>query len=118
MPARIEERLQHELEASIGCDAVLEVVLRFDMPKANPLSRSLPLAERRRLLAMAMSEKIEQALEHAGEAAGEKPVNVSVFPAVGSVYVQAHPPFLKVLLNQPEVLGATLNKASGSADEE
>lgn len=106
---KVEERLQQTLVAKARPDELIDVVLRFEMPPASGIRSGIPLKQRREDLAQMMSGKIESALARAGEMTGEAPAQVSMFPALGSVLVQAHRPYVRALLEQAEVSGAMLN---------
>lgn len=115
MASQIEAQLQHALESHADSGKPLDVVLRFAIPKLSDLgAEAVSLVQHRTDLAKKTSEHIQEVLDRTGRAVGQEPYQVSMFPAVGSVYVQAHPAYLKVLLNQVEVLGATLNSSAAS----
>jgi hypothetical protein len=113
---KVEERLQQTLVAKARPDELIDVVLRFEMPPASGTRSGSPqtLKQRREDLAQVMSGKIASALARAGEMTGESPAQVSMFPSLGSVMVQAHRPYLQALLEQAEVSGAMLNSDPGS----
>lgn len=113
MACNVETRLQNAIESDSNSGKTLDVVLRFDVPKLNDVSAEMPLVQRRLAQAQLASERIQAVLDRTGRVSGEGPAQVSLFPAVGSAYVQAPLGFLKALLDQEEVLGATLNAPSG-----
>lgn len=106
----IEDRLQREL-AAVGeqPDGLIDVVVKFELPSASPTGTRLPVKDLREALAKTMSSRIEDALARASTAVGETPAQVSVFPSLGSVLVQASRPFVKQLIEQNDVRGAVLN---------
>ena len=113
--SQIEAQLQRALESHADSGKPLDVVLRFAVPKLSDLGSEAPLVQRRADLAKKTSDRIQEVLDRTGRVVGQDPAQVSMFPAVGSVYVQAHPAYLKVLLDQAEVLGATLNSSSAAS---
>lgn len=106
---KVEEHLQQVLATNDSNNDLIDVVLRFEMPKIGAVASKLPLGERREQLTQAMSQKIEAALARASENTGEKPAQVTLFPALGSALVQARRPYVRALLEQVEVSGAMLN---------
>lgn len=111
MTSQIETQLQRALVSHADSGEPLDVVLRFAVPKLSDADSQAPLVQRRADLAKQTSAQIQEVLDRTGRAVGQDPAQVSMFPAVGSAYVQAHPAYLKVLLDQEEVLGATLNSS-------
>lgn len=107
--SKVEEHLQQVLDANDSNDELIDVVLRFVMPKTGMTASKTPVNERRAQLTQAMSRTIEAALARASEYTGEQPAQVTLFPALGSVVVQAHRPYVRALLDQGEVSGAMLN---------
>lgn len=105
--SRVERELKQALDASADSD-LLQVVLRFDLPAAASQAAAT-LVDRRKQAAAAVSQQIHEVLERTVRSAGTEPVEVSLFPAIGSAYVMAPSSFLRKLLDQKEVLGATLN---------
>jgi hypothetical protein len=109
---KVEDRLRQALAADERPNELIDVVLRFELPKVAGRHPKQALKERREGVARAMSLCIEAALARAGELAGEEPAQVSMFPLLGSVMVQAHRPYLKALLDQADVVGAMLNSTA------
>lgn len=110
MGSKVEPGLLKLLEADDDAAEPIDVVIRFDLPDpAQATAAGSTLMQRREALARSMTATIEQALSRAGDTAGQSPTAVSLFPSVGSAFVQAKRPFVRALLDQAEVLGATLN---------
>lgn len=106
---KVEDHLQQVLGTNDSNGDLIDVVLRFEMPKVGALASNLPLGERRAQLAQTMSQTIEAAMARAAEATGEHPSQVTLFPALGSALVQAQRRYVRALLEQTEVSGAMLN---------
>ncbi|HSW03030.1 hypothetical protein [Aquabacterium sp.] len=108
MQPKVETRLQRALDANVGPDELIDVVLKFETD-VQPAAGTMPIMQRRELRAQAMSKAIAHALARAGEITGTQPARVTPFPLTGSAFVQAPRQYLRALIEQGEVAGATLN---------
>jgi hypothetical protein len=112
MQPEVDERLLQALKATASADGLIDVVVRFDLVKPTDQTNASSLMERREQMAAQTSERIEGALQQARQDSGAVPVRVSLFPSVGSAFVQAPAKYLRALLDQSGVIGATLNSSS------
>jgi hypothetical protein len=112
MQAEVDERLLQALRSTAVADTLIDAVFRFDLAKAADHTSAATLLERRERMAAQTSARIEDALQQASEESGASPARVSLFPAVGSAFVQAPAKYLRALMDQSGVIGATLNSSS------
>lgn len=55
------------------------------------------------------SPVIEQVIRRVQQHTNQAPSEVTIFSRLGAAYIQAQPEFIERLLEEPEVVGATLN---------
>lgn len=121
MQAKIEDRLQRELNSDTSPDKFLDVVVSFDVRSLSeqeastaPKSASASFMVDRARRSALMEQFIESALQRVGELAGETPEVLSQQPLLGSAVVKAHRGYFKALLQHPALKGAVLNTAPGT----
>lgn len=106
-PPRIEEGLRRRLETE-GDDPTetedsIDVVVRLSAD--DPDHPDSPEATR---------AKTKQLIQRSTEISGEPPEDYHVFSNLQSLIVRGHRPFVKALLDQPEVAGAVENRTDPS----
>jgi hypothetical protein len=117
MQTLVQEKLKAALATGSNSNALVEAVFRFNLVTDLELAPNLSIIEKRKNASSKTREDIQAVLVRAEKDAGEAPVEVLVLPSVGSACVKAHPGYIKALIGQEEVVGATLNESlSLSAD--
>ncbi len=110
MQTLVHEKLQAALDNGHNSSDLVEALFRFDLVKELEVSPNQSLIERRKSMSTRVREDIQTILARAEVDAGEAPVEVLVLPSVGTACVKAHPGYIKALIDQEEVIGATLNE--------
>lgn len=119
MPAKVEPRLETALSLPDAADApgdLLDVVVRFDVVGLPSIDAAMPLVAQRQHRATVVSNAVAQVVGRACELSGIQPTRIFPFPSTNSAFVQAPRKFIRVLLDQKEVVGAVLNTTVGHVE--
>lgn len=100
---KVDPKLSEQLERASAEQSTVQAVFSLDLPKKKLLEPEEVQAAAERVL-----QRVEQTV-------GAKAHDYNVFRNLGAFVVEADEPFIRALIDEPEIASATANRQSDSA---